>query len=173
MPEPAIGTFHRRQADTDGERLWAAACSVRLRDAPRLGRLVRWRIPGSFPDQTFLELFEAYPFVVLERQERALVSGLCGRIWTLARDYPRLPGPKAFQDWDRRGTVKVALAHWVSETAHGAQVFSEARVTPVDRRAHARLRVIWALLGRFERLIGAEALAAATKRAEDSAQGSP
>ena len=46
------------------------------------------------------------------RATRGRVSGLCGRIWTLARDYPRLSGPEAFRDWDERGTVRVLFAHW-------------------------------------------------------------
>ena len=37
---------------------------------------------------------------------------------------------------------------------------------PVDRRAAMRLRALWAVIGRFERLVGAEPLALAARRAE-------
>jgi hypothetical protein len=43
---------------------------------------------------------------------------------------------------------------------------SEARVEPVDARAALRLRALWAVIGRFERLVGAEPLALAARRAE-------
>jgi hypothetical protein len=36
----------------------------------------------------------------------------------------------------------------------------------VDRRAGLRLRAVWALVGQFERLIGAEPLPVAVRRAE-------
>ena len=57
-------------------------------------------------------MFRTDPFTVLEAGETWSVSGLCGRIWTLARDYPRLGGPEDFRDWDERGTVRVLFAHW-------------------------------------------------------------
>ena len=135
-----------------------------------LGRLVRWRIPGTSANQSFEELFRAYPFTVLEEDEGLLISGLCGRIWTLARDYPDLAGPEAFRDWNRSGTVRVLLAHWV-ERGQGdeLQLVSEARVQPVDSGAERRLRVLWALIGPFEGLVGPEALTAAVQRAENRA----
>ena len=55
---------------------------------------MRWRIPGVPAGRTYDELFRTYPFVVLEEGERHLVSGLCGKIWTLARDYPQLDGAR-------------------------------------------------------------------------------
>ena len=48
-----------------------------------------------------------------------LVTGLCGRIWTLARDYPALADADAFADWDEPGTVRVAFAHWVASRGDG------------------------------------------------------
>ena len=157
-------THHRRTAATDPDALWQAATEVRLRDTGKLGRLVRWRIPGLSPDLTYHEMFRSYPFAVLEEGERFLVAGLCGRIWTLARDYPRLDGAEAFASWEEPGTVRVLFGHWVTPAEDGAELFSEARVQPVDRTAALRLRALWAVVGPFERLVGAEAIARATER---------
>jgi hypothetical protein len=44
-------------------------------------------------------------------------------------------------------------------------------VEPVDRSAGLRLRALWALVGRLERLIGGEALRVAVRRAERDAAG--
>jgi hypothetical protein len=174
LPEPAIRTHHRRASLVDPTRLWSAAVALRLSDTPMLGKVIRWRIPGTRADQSFDELFRAYPFTVLEEDEGLLISGMCGRIWTRARDYPHVAGPEAFRDWDRSGTVRVLFAHWV-ERGDGdeLELVSEARVQPVDSRADRRLRVLWALVGPFERLVGTEALKAAVRRAEDGAPHSP
>jgi hypothetical protein len=43
---------------------------------------------------------------------------------------------------------------------------SEARVQALDRAAALRLRVLWKLVGPFDRLVGAEVLTAAVRRAE-------
>ena len=125
---------------------------------------MRWRIPGLAAELTYGELFRAYPFAVLEEGERHLIAGLCGRIWTLARDYPQLEGPDAFARWDEPGTVRVLFGHWVEPSGDGAELVSEARVQPVDRGAGVRLRALWSVIGPFERLVGAEAIAAATAR---------
>jgi hypothetical protein len=164
IPDPMVRTRHQRTAGLDPDALWDAATRVRLEDTRRLGRLVRWRIPGVREDQTYDALFRAYPFTVLEEGERHLVAGLCGRIWTLARDYPRLDGPEEFAAWDEPGTVRVLFAHWVQPAGEGAELVSEARVQPTDRGAARRLRALWAVIGPFERLVGAEAIAAATGR---------
>lgn len=167
LPDPAVRTHHRRAARAGPDRLWACTRSVRLADTRTLGRVVRWRIPGVPAEQTFDELFRRYPFTVLEDGERHLLAGLCGRIWTLARDYPRLAGLEEFRAWDAPGTVRVLFAHWVEQAADGgAEVRSEARVVPVDRAAAMRLRALWAFIGRFERLIGAEGLTVAARRAD-------
>ena len=158
LPSPAVRTHHRRAAATEPERLWEAATRVRLGDTRTLGRMVRWRIPGLSPDLTYHDLFRQEPFTVLEEGDGFLVSGLCGRIWTLARDYPRLDGPEAFRDWDRRGTVRVLFGHWVRPGGAGAELVSEARVAPTDRVAAVRLRALWTVIGPFERLVGAEPL---------------
>jgi hypothetical protein len=162
LPDPQVRTVHRRRADASDEALWEAASSVRLDEARTLGRLVRWRIPGTPPDRTFRELLATYPFTVLDEGERWSISGLCGRIWTLNRDYPRLQGAEHFRAWDEGGTVKVLFAHWVE----GGEMVSEARVKPVDRRAALRLKAIWLAMGHWERLIGAEPMRLVARRAE-------
>jgi hypothetical protein len=167
LPDPAVRTRHRRHAAAPAADLWAAARELRLSETGRLARLVRWRIPGTAPDQTFRALLSEYPFVVLAEGERWSMSGLCGRIWTLNRDYPRLDGPEAFRAWDEPGTVRVLFAHWVEPDGDGAStIHSEARVAPVDRAAALRLRSLWVVVGVFERLIGAESLALAVAHAE-------
>ena len=163
-------THHRRSAAASPAALWDAAREVRLADTRTLTRLVRWRIPGVSDSQTFTELFGSYPFTLLDEGELWSVSGLCGRIWTLARDYPRLSGPEDFRTWDERGTVRVLFAHWVEPADDGrATLVSEARVDPVDATARMRLRALWTVIGPFEPLVGAEPLAVAAQRAEAAA----
>ena len=170
LPEPAIRTHHRRASLVKPTKLWSAALAVRLSDTRLLGSLIRWRIPGTSADQSFGELFRTYPFTVLEEDEGLLISGLCGRIWTLARDYPELAGPEAFRDWDRSGTVRVLFAHWIERhEGNELELVSEARVQPVDAGAERRLRVLWTLIGPFEGLVGTDALKAAVQRAENDA----
>jgi hypothetical protein len=167
MADPAVRSRHRRRAAAPAADLWAAAGELRLSDTRTLGRLVRWRIPGTPPGQTFRGLLSEYPFVVLDEGQRWSLSGLCGRIWTFGRDYPRLDGPQAFRAWDEPGTVRVLFAHCVEEDGAGASaIVSEARVEPVDRAAALRLRSLWLVVGVFEWLIGAESLELAAARAE-------
>ena len=169
LPEPQVRTRHHRSAASSPERLWAAAQTVQVRDAPVLGRVLRWRIPGTSPDVSFRELLRQYPFTVLDEGERWSVSGLCGRIWTLQRYYPHLAGAGDFAAWREPGTVRVVIAHWVGPGAGGRPaLFSESRVEPVDRGAGLRLRALWAIVGRFERLVGREVLRAAARCAERS-----
>jgi hypothetical protein len=173
LPDPAIRTRHRRDAAADPARLWAAAATVRLDDTRRVGRLVQWRIPGTPGHQTFRGLLSEYPFTLLDEGERWQLSGLCGRIWTLARDYPVLAGADEFRHWDVPGTVRVLFAHWAEPAGERrSTLVSEARVQPVDRSAEARLRALWLMVGAFERLIGAEPLAIAVSRAEGGGWGS-
>ena len=95
-----------------------------------------------------------------------LVAGLCGRIWTLARDYPRLAGREAFARWHEPDTVRVVFAHWVTARPDGgADLCTAARVEPVDRAAALRLRALWAVIGRFEPLVASEPLSLAERRA--------
>jgi hypothetical protein len=177
LPEPAIRTHHRRGSSGDPAWLWSAALGIKLSDTQLLGKLIRWRIPGTSSEQSFDELFRSYPFTVLEEGEGLLISGLCGRIWTLARDYPELAGPEAFREWNESGTVRVLFAHWVERGERDQlELVSEARVQPVDARAERRLRVLWALVGPFEGLVGTEALKAAVQLSENAGprpQGDP
>jgi hypothetical protein len=167
LASPAVRTHHARAAAATPAELWRCATRVRLEDTGTLGKLVRWRIPGLRAGLTYHELFRAYPFTVLDEDEHGLVAGLCGRIWTVARDYPRLDGPEAFRAWDEPGTVRVLFAHWARPAGDGrAELVSEVRVQPVDRAARLRLRALWGVIGRFERLVGAEPLAQAARAAE-------
>jgi hypothetical protein len=165
LPEFSVRTRHARRSPASPASLWAAANGICMAETRSLGRLVRWRIPGVRTDQTFGELLAAYPFCVLEQGEHWSISGLCGRIWTLQRDYPRLEGPEDFRTWSEPGTVRVLIANWVEPDGDGSKIVSEARVAPVDRRAAMRLRSLWVVVGVFERLIGGEALALAVERA--------
>jgi hypothetical protein len=167
LASPAVRTRHARAADAEPAALWEAARELRLGETGTLGRLVRWRIPGLAADLRFHEMFRAYPFCVLEEGEHALLSGLCGRIWTVARDYPRLSGPEEFAQWSQPGTVRVLFAHWARPLGDGrAELLSEARVQPVDRHARLRLRALWTVIGPFEPLVATEPLALAARRAE-------
>lgn len=167
LGDPAIRTRHERTAAAGPQELWDAAAALRLDETRTLGRLVQWRIPGTPGDRTFWQLFATAPFAVLDEGERWSVSGLCGRIWTLGRDYPEIDAAR-FRDWDEAGTARVLFAHAVREEADGrSTLISEARVEPVDRRARWALRSLWLAVGRFERLIGAEPLQLAVRRAQD------
>lgn len=172
LPDPTVRTYHHHRSSADPDRLWEVALTLQLRDVPKLGRLVRWRIPATPADRTFGELFSGYPFVVLERGPRRLVSGLCGRIWTLARDYPQLRSPEEFRAWERPRTARVVIGHWVRDDGDGgAEIVSETRMEPVDAPARARLRLLWSVVGRFERLIGGEGLTVVARRAEAEGRG--
>jgi hypothetical protein len=166
LPEPAVRTEHRRAADCGPDELWRAAETVCLRESPVLGRIVRWRIPQTSPEITFRDLFRSYPFTAIAEGDRWSVSGLCGRIWSLRREYAHLDGLDDFLAWDQPNTARVLFAHWVESSEGRAEIVSESRIKPVDRRAGVRVRALWAALGRFERLIGAEALKVAVRRAE-------
>src|SRR5579859_3868595 len=96
LAHPAMRVAHRRESRASADQLWQAACEVSLSETARLGRLIRWRIPGLGAQVTYDAMFREPPFVVLEQGERLLVSGLVGRIWTLRRDYPVLRSPEEF-----------------------------------------------------------------------------
>jgi hypothetical protein len=172
--DPVVRSHHRRVAQADPAALWDAARSVKLSDTRTLGRLVRWRIPGTPADITYHELFSRYPFTPLEEGDTWSLSGLVGRIWTLQRDYPRLDGPEAFAAWDQRDTARVLFAHWTRPVGDGrSELVSEARVEAIGRRAALRMRSLWAVIGTFERLIAAEPLVLAQRRAEGSPRSRP
>lgn len=166
LPDADVRVRHEQTAPVTPERLWQAASEVRVDETGRLGRLVRWRIPGLPVDVTFRQLFRDYPFVELEAGDTWSVSGLVGKIWTLRRDYPRLESPQEFTEWHRRGTVRVMFAHWAEPHGDGARLVSDCRVKAVDAFASVRLKALWRLIGVFERLIASEALAAVARRAQ-------
>jgi hypothetical protein len=167
LPDPSLRSVHRREADAGPAALWSAAGTVALADCRVLGRLVRWRIPGLPADLTYHDLFRTDPFVLLEEAERSSLSGLCGRIWTLRRDYPRLDEPAAFLDWQTPGTVRVLFAHWVEPAGRNrAALVSQVHIAPIDAAAGRGLRLVRPLISAFERLIDSEPLAVATRRAE-------
>jgi hypothetical protein len=166
LPETSIRVVHRRDSTVSGEALWQAASTVPLTDAGRLGRLVRWRIPGLEQDVTFDTLFREPPFIVLDEGEQCLISGLVGRIWTLRRDYPQLDTPEQFRDWSERGTARVVFANWVEEEDHGAALASEARVQGMGRQGRIGVAAVRPLVRAFQNLVGSEGIAAAVRRAE-------
>ncbi len=162
-----VCTHHRRSAAVEPGALWTEARRVRLRDTRTIGRLVGWRIPGIPSDQTFGGLLAEYPFTVLDEGEHWSLSGLCGRIWTLQRDYPQLSGPQEWRAWDEPRTVRVLFAHWVEAGGDGrCTLVSEARVRATDAAGARRLRALWFVIGHFEPLVGAEPLELAVRRAE-------
>ena len=102
VPQPHGG---RRRPTRCGR----AARSVRLDQTRTIGHLVRWRIPGVPPDQSFMGLLSEDPFTLLDEGPHHAISGLCGRIWTLSRDYGDLAGPDDFRAWNEPRTVRVAV----------------------------------------------------------------
>jgi hypothetical protein len=167
LPDPAIRVHHRREAAVPDTELWQAARTVRVADTRVLGRLLRWRIPGTPASIAYDELFREPPFTVLDEGEGALVSGLVGRIWTLRRDYPSLAGPDEFRSWSAPGTARVVYANWVEPTgADRATLVSETRVAANDREGRGGLAAVRPLVAAFHPLIGREALGVAARRAE-------
>jgi hypothetical protein len=167
LPDPAMRIAHARASDLAPDRLWAAAQATRLDQTRLLGRLVRWRIPGVAAATTFRELFAQAPFCVLGEDERWLLSGLVGRIWTLRRDYPQLAGAVQFREWRRPGTAKVLFAHWAEERpAGGGALRSEARVQAYGIQGRLGLASVRPLISGFHHLISTDAMATAVRLAE-------
>jgi hypothetical protein len=168
LPDPALRVAHRRASSAPPERVWEAARAVRLSDTRMLGRLIRWRIPGTPADVTFDELFRSPPFIVLADEDgRRLVSGLVGRIWTLRRDYPQLTDPGQFRDWSEPGTARVLFANWVEPSADGgAAVASETRVAAIGVQGLVGVAAVRPLVRAFQPLIGNDAMEAVVRRAE-------
>lgn len=167
LPAPALTVTARRESDADPARLWQAATAVPLGDTGLLGRLIRWRIPGTTAGLGFGELFREPPFVALEEREHCLISGLAGRIWTLRRDYPELAGADAFRRHAQRGTARVLFAHWIEPAGDGrCALVSEARVEAIGIQGRLGVAAVRPLVLRFGHLVGSEGLAAAVRRAE-------
>ena len=171
LPRAGLCVSHRRQSTAAPDELWHSARSVRLRDTRLLGRLVRWRIPGTPADTTFDALFRDAPFAVLEEGELSLLSGIVGRIWTLRRDYPQLTSAAEFRDWSEPGTARVLFANWVEELPAGGSVLrSETRVEPFGAQGRIGLAGVRPLIRAFQQLIGTDAMGVAVRSAE---AGSP
>ena len=167
IASPILRVAHRRESSADPERLWRCAQEVRLRDAGLLGRLVRWRLPGTPSGLQFGELFRAPPFVVLKDDHETLMSGLVGRIWTLRRDYPALSNGDEFREWSRSGTAKVLFAHWLEPLGDGrCALVSESRVEPVGVQGRLGVRAVRPLVRAFGHLVGSDGVAAAVRLAE-------
>ena len=136
LPDPAVRTHHRRASLVDPDELWRAALDVRLSDTLALGRLIRWRIPGTPPDQSFGRLFRGYPFTVLE--ERSAVDGL-GPVRADMDPPARLPCARRRRRFPRLGR---GAAPFVScspigssrSTRRQAELVTEARVAAGRRR---------------------------------------
>lgn len=168
LPAPAIRVAHRRESSATAEQLWQAARQIRVHDAGRLGRLLRWRIPGTPADIAFDQLFRQPPFIVLAGdQDGALVSGIVGRIWTLRRDYPRLSDPDEFRAWAKHGTARVVFANWVEPAGAGRSALaSESRVQPIGRQGRIGVAAVRPLVSTFHHLIGSDGIEAAVRLAE-------
>jgi hypothetical protein len=166
LPDPVLRSVHRREADARPAALWRSAGTVALSDCRVLGRLVRWRIPGLADDLTYQDMFRAEPFVLLEETESSSLSGLCGRIWTLRRDYPRLDAT-GFLEYRAPGTVRVLIANWVEPAGRNRAVLvSQVHIAAIDSAARRGVRLVRPLITAFERLIDTEPLAIAAQRAE-------
>jgi hypothetical protein len=134
-----------------------------------LGRLVRWRIPGTPADVSFDEMFRRPPFMVLdEHAEEALISGLVGRIWTLRRDYPELSDPEEFRRWEQPGTARVVFANWMEDTDGGTALVSETRVQGFGAQGRLGVRAVGPLIRAFQHLVGSDGIEAAVRLAEQS-----
>ena len=141
-------TLHRRAAAARPRRaVGARRRAIRLADTRRLGRLVGWRIPGVARVRrptTSCSAPTRSPSST--RPSTTLVSGLCGRIWTLARDYPALDGAGRVRGLGRaRHGPRRVRALGRAARRRRAELYSEARVQPVDTHARLRLKAIWAL----------------------------
>jgi hypothetical protein len=166
LPTPSIRVAYRRPTQAPPDRLWEAARQVRLSDARRLGRVIRWRIPGLAQDLTFDEMFRAPPFIVLsEDAGRSLVSGLVGRIWTLRRDYPELRHPDEFRHWNASGTARVLFANWI-EAGGPTELHAEVRVDQIGVQGRVGVAAVRPLVRAFGSLIGSDGIEAAIRRAE-------
>ena len=165
LPEPVLRTHHHRDSPANEAELWASAATVRLRDCRILGRLVRARIPGLHVNLTFAELFRRDPFNLLDEGPTHSLSGLCGRIWTIRRDFALLSQPADFLTWEEPGTVRVLFASWAEPTESGSALVSEVRIAAVDRRAGLRVRGLRPFISAFQGLVATEALTVASQRA--------
>jgi hypothetical protein len=162
---------HERASSASPEVLWDAAMSVRLRDAPRLARLIRWRLGKHAPppDTTFEEFFRTGIFMLLEEGERLSISGVAGKIWAPSGDYAQFETAGDYRQYRARGTAKVVLKTEVRDHERGSQIVNEARIWCADRRTHLIFRPFWTIVHPFARFIYHEGFGVAVKRAEGRA----
>jgi hypothetical protein len=165
LTDPLQRTSYRREAPVGEDALWASAGTVRLRDCRILGRLIRTRIPGLRASMTFDKLFHGAPFNLLEEGPTYALSGLCGRIWTVRRDFAVLERPTDFLTWRVPGTARVLFANWAEATEAGSALVSEVRIAAVDRRAALYVRALGSFISAFQGLVAAEPLTIAARRA--------
>jgi hypothetical protein len=113
-------------------------------------------------------MFRCPPFIVLDDNgDRALASGLVGRIWTLRRDYPKLHDANEYRDWAVAGTAKVLFAHWIEPAASDrVALCSEVRVRAIGAQGRLGVAAVRPLVSTFQHLVGSEGIAAAVRRAE-------
>lgn len=159
---------HARVSTASPDELWEAATAVRLRDAPRLGQLIRWRLGrhAPSPGMTFEEFFRTGIFMLLEEGERLCISGVAGKIWAPSGEYAQFETAGEYREYGARGTAKVVLKTEVREHERGSQIVSEARIWCSDRRTQMVFRPFWAVVKPFARFIYSEGFAVAVKHAE-------
>ena len=157
-----------RASTASPEALWEAAQAVELRDAPRLNRLIRWRLGKHAPpsETTFEEFFRTGIFMLLEEGERLYISGVAGKIWAPSGYYAHFETAGDYRQYRARGTAKVVLKNAVREHRGGSEIVSEARVWCADRRTQVIFRPFWAVVSPLARFIYSDGLAAAVRRAE-------
>ena len=157
-----------RASTATPDKLWTAAQAIRLRDAPRLARLIRWRLGKHAPppDTTFEEFFRTGIFMLLEESDRLTISGVAGKIWAPSGDYAQFETAGDYRQYRERGTAKVVVKTDVREHERGSEIVSEAHVWCADRRTQMIFRPYWAVVHPFAHFIYSDAFAAAVRRAE-------
>jgi hypothetical protein len=150
------------------EELWSAAQAIQLRDAPRLARLIRWRLGKHAPppETTFEEFFRTGIFMLLEEGDRLYISGVAGKIWAPSGDYAQFETAGEYREYRARGIAKVVVKTEVREHERGSQIVSDARVWCADRRTQLIFRPFWTVVHPLARFIYSDGFAAVVRRAE-------
>ena len=171
LPESHAHLSYSRRSTASPDDLWEAANEVRLADAPRLCRLIRWRLGSHAPpsDTTFRDFFRTGIFIELEEGERHAASGVAGRIWTPSGQYERFATAAEYKEYEESGTAKVVLLTGVREHPGGSEIFNEAEILVHGRRTRMFFWPFWQVVHPFGRLIATEGLAVAVRRAESRA----
>jgi hypothetical protein len=162
---------HKRVSTATPGGLWDAAQSVQLRDAPRLNRVIHWRLGEHAPppETRFEEFFRTGIFMLLEEGERLYISGVAGKIWAPSGAYAQFETAGEYREYRAPGTAKVVLKTEVRVHERGSQILTEARVWCADRRTELIFRPFWLVVSPFAHFIYSEGFAAAVKRAEGRA----